>query len=120
MSEEVLSRTHGVSEATDEAYIPESGYTDPTTSHVRARALYDYNAFRDDELNLTKNCIITNIIKKDVQWWKGDYGGRKQHWFPANFVQEIESSEPNSVETNDLMPLGDLQKGSIDILGNEK
>ena len=51
----------------------------------------------------------------------GDYGGRKQHWFPANFVQEIEPAPQDATDdeaaNQDLMPLGDLQKGSIDILG---
>ena len=74
----------------DDNYVsdPLSAYTDPSTN-IRARALYDYTAQRDDELILVKNCIITNVQKKDPGWWKGDYGGRKQHWFPANFVQEI-------------------------------
>jgi phosphatidylinositol phospholipase C gamma-1 len=131
VNEELLSRqrTNGSSD-TDAAYIPESGYTDPCTSITKVRALYDYTAQRDDELTLVKNCIVTNVQKKDAGWWKGDYGGRKQHWFPANFVQEIEASqEPtegggaNAIGgeedggNTELMPLGDLQKGSIDIIG---
>lgn len=126
VNEDLLSRqrSNGSAEA-DEAYLPESGYTDPTSStNSRARALYDYSAQRDDELTLVKNCVITNIQKKDVGWWKGDYGGRKQHWFPANFVMEIEASNNDALENNDdnagnadLMPLGDLQKGSFDIVG---
>ena len=58
-------------------------------SNIRARALFDYTAQHDDELNLVKNCIITNVQKKGSAWWKGDYGGRKQHWFPTNVVQQI-------------------------------
>lgn len=23
-------------------------------------------------------------------WWTGDYGGKKQHYFPSSYVQEIE------------------------------
>ena len=53
-----------------------------------------------------------------------------QHWFPANFVQEIEpegsnngSAEDHELEgqsgATDLKPLGDLQKGSIDIVGKQ-
>lgn len=31
--------------------------------------------------------------KKDNDlWWTGDYGGKKQHYFPANYVQEIEAN----------------------------
>ena len=66
--------------------------------------------------------LIFISIEKDVGWWKGDYAGRKQHWFPANFVQEMEPvldllDDENPAGREDaLMPLGDLQKGSIDIL----
>lgn len=33
--------------------------------------------------------------KVEKEWWKGDYGGQRQHWFPANYVEEIPL---NSVE----------------------
>ena len=120
--EELLSRYRNGTMVQDEDYLPETGYADPTTSTIRARALYDYTAQRDDELTLVKNCIILNIQKKDEGWWIGDYAGRKQHWFPANFVQEMEPALDNTNEEAEnsvdaLMPLGDLQKGSIDILG---
>ena len=38
---------------------------------------------------------------------------KKQYWFPANFVAEIEPQE-DSAET---APLGSLQKGAIDVQG---
>lgn len=53
------------------------------------KALYDYRAQRFDELSFCKHAIITNVVKHESGWWRGDYGGKKQHWFPANFVQEI-------------------------------
>ena len=87
VTEELLARAPNGASNDADMYTLDPGYTDPTSSVFRARALYDYTAQRDDELTLVKNCIITNILKKDVGWWKGDYGGRKQHWFPANFVQ---------------------------------
>lgn len=34
-------------------------------------------------------------------------------WFPANYVEEIESVE----DTSDSLPLGSLQKGTIDLTG---
>ena len=64
VNEELLSRSRSGAMLQDDDYIPETGYADPTTSTTRARALYDYNAQRDDELTLVKNCIITNIQKK--------------------------------------------------------
>lgn len=54
------------------------------------KALYDYRARQDDELSFCKHAIITNVDKPDEGWWRGDYGGKKHHWFPANYVQEIE------------------------------
>ena len=65
---------------------------DPTTfvSKITVKALYDYTATRDDELTLVKHAIITNVKKESQGWWKGDYGGKKQHWFPANHVEEVE------------------------------
>lgn len=71
---------------------------DPNSFPITVKALYDYRAQRDDELSFCKHAIITNVIKLDGGWWRGNYGGKKQHWFPANFVEEIqvhENSEEN-------------------------
>lgn len=57
------------------------------------KALYDYRAQRVDELSFCKHAIITNVVKENGGWWKGDYGGKIQHWFPAIFVEEIELQE---------------------------
>ena len=75
------------------------GYMDPSTfvSKVTVKALYDYKARRDDELTLVKHAIITNVNKQNGGWWKGDYGGKKQHWFPANYVEEVEQDTQNDV-----------------------
>lgn len=73
---------------------------DPTTfvSKVTVKALYDYKAGRDDELTLVKHAIITNVNKQQGSgWWKGDYGGKKQHWFPANYVEEIKDTSQTEV-----------------------
>ncbi|XP_015279833.1 PREDICTED: 1-phosphatidylinositol 4,5-bisphosphate phosphodiesterase gamma-1-like, partial [Gekko japonicus] len=53
------------------------------------KALYDYKAQREDELSFCKQAIIHNVDKQDGGWWRGDYGGKKQLWFPANYVEEI-------------------------------
>lgn len=67
-------------------------------SQLCVKALYDYHANRDDELSFCKHAIITNVIKHESGWWKGDYGGKKNHWFPANFVEKIEL--PKTVDEN--------------------
>uniref|UniRef100_A0A8C8AR57 1-phosphatidylinositol 4,5-bisphosphate phosphodiesterase gamma n=1 Tax=Otus sunia TaxID=257818 RepID=A0A8C8AR57_9STRI len=57
------------------------------------KALYDYKAQREDELSFCKQAIIHNVDKQDGGWWRGDYGGKKQLWFPANYVEEIVSTQ---------------------------
>ncbi|CAD6242595.1 GSCOCG00009530001-RA-CDS [Cotesia congregata] len=108
------------------------GYIDPATfiSRVTVKATFDYKASRDDELTFVKHAIITNVHKQDGGWWRGDYGGKKQHWFPENYVEEIETKDRNNFNSSgscsnnniditiqsDSM-LGNLQKGSFDITG---
>lgn len=60
---------------------------------VTVKALYDYKAGRDDELSFCKHAIITNVNKIQDGWWRGDYGGKKQHWFPSNYVEAIDPEE---------------------------
>lgn len=57
-------------------------------------ALYDYTAQRFDELSFVKHAIITNVLKSNTGWWKGDYGGKRQLLFPANYVQEVVIASP--------------------------
>lgn len=59
---------------------------------ITVKALYDYRASREDELSFCKHAIISNVCKPDAGWWRGDYGGRKQLWFPSNYVEEITCS----------------------------
>ncbi|KAF8790535.1 1-phosphatidylinositol 4 like protein [Argiope bruennichi] len=89
---------------------------EPEYSPITVKALYDYRAQRVDELSFCKHAIITNVVKENGGWWKGDYGGKKQHWFPANYVEEIEAQENSDESSVEAMPLGSLQKGSIDIV----
>ena len=60
---------------------------------VTVKALFDYKACREDELSFCKHAIITNVNKIEDGWWRGDYGGKKQHWFPSNYVEVIEPEE---------------------------
>jgi len=93
-------------------------YMDPTsfTSKVAARALYDYNARRDDELSFKRGALILNVVQVDGGWWRGDLLDKTHHWFPANFTQ-IEEGSVMPPDEADNTPLGSLQKGSIEILG---
>lgn len=77
------------------------------------RALYDYLAMRPDELSFCKDSIMTNVVKHEGGWWQGDHGRRKQKWFPANYVEEIDVNDP----ATDEKQLGNLQQGAIDLAG---
>ncbi|PKU34874.1 hypothetical protein llap_14823 [Limosa lapponica baueri] len=82
------------------------------TFKCAVKALFDYKAQREDELTFTKNAIIQNVEKQEGGWWRGDYGGKKQLWFPSNYVEEItgpSSLEPEQEQQLDEnSPLGDL------------
>ncbi|KAK7884209.1 hypothetical protein WMY93_027332 [Mugilogobius chulae] len=88
------------------------------TLKCTVKAMYEYKAQRDDELSFTKNAIISNVEKQEGGWWKGDCGGKKQLWFPANYVEEISptAAEPDRTqEVTENSPLGDLLRGSVDV-----
>ncbi|XP_042869568.1 1-phosphatidylinositol 4,5-bisphosphate phosphodiesterase gamma-1-like [Penaeus japonicus] len=91
-------------------YVVDPAYV----SNIHVKAKYSYRANKDDELTFPRHAIIQNVIKAEKEWWTGDYGGRRQHWFPAIFVEEI---EPENMEERggDNQVLGSLQKGSFDI-----
>lgn len=83
-------------------------------------------AQKSDELSFPKHAIITNVVKQDGGWWKGDYGGKKEQYFPANFVTEVDAADVGGEslgnvgidgDDGELAPLGRLQKGCIDIAG---
>merc|ERR1719481_133061 len=92
VTEELLSRRGnmlGQTYSGDSSYSAE-GYLDPNifTSQLCVKAMYEYQARRDDELSFPAGAIITNVSvqKPDAGWWRGDFNGKRCHWFPANFV----------------------------------
>ncbi|XP_055489397.1 1-phosphatidylinositol 4,5-bisphosphate phosphodiesterase gamma-1-like [Leucoraja erinacea] len=88
------------------------------TVRCSVKALYDYKAQREDELSFCKQALIHNVDKQEGGWWRGDYGGKKQLWFPANYVEET-SNETAAVEPDgrsvENSPLGSFLKGFIDV-----
>ncbi|XP_023319680.1 1-phosphatidylinositol 4,5-bisphosphate phosphodiesterase gamma-1 isoform X2 [Eurytemora carolleeae] len=114
VTEELIQRNGGVGSNGDVYCSVEYMDPNPFNNKVCAKALYDYTARRDDELTFKRGTLITNVVQRDGGWWKGDSGGKKQLWFPANFTQ---LEEGNGQDETDNTPLGSLQKGSIDILG---
>uniref|UniRef100_H2ZL28 Phosphoinositide phospholipase C n=1 Tax=Ciona savignyi TaxID=51511 RepID=H2ZL28_CIOSA len=109
-------------------YSPETAggggvaYVPPNFMSVTVKALYDYHAAREDELTFCKHAIISNVVKQDGGWWRGDYGGKVEMWFPSNYVEEMDSScREGSTNSDDAVSwlrtnvLGDMQKGVIDL-----
>ncbi|NWZ85894.1 PLCG1 phosphodiesterase, partial [Poecile atricapillus] len=86
-------------------------------SQCTVKALYDYKAQREDELSFCKQAIIHNVDKQDGGWWRGDYGGKKQLWFPANYVEEIVGTQAQEQDeaSSENSPLGNFLKGFIDV-----
>uniref|UniRef100_H3A3Y2 Nitric oxide synthase trafficking n=1 Tax=Latimeria chalumnae TaxID=7897 RepID=H3A3Y2_LATCH len=52
------------------------------------KALYDFQAKRDDELNLQAGDIIIIQQKDDEGWWYGTLQGKKGY-FPSTYVEEL-------------------------------
>ncbi|XP_068087156.1 1-phosphatidylinositol 4,5-bisphosphate phosphodiesterase gamma-1-like [Anabrus simplex] len=118
VNEDVIRRIGN--EAEDGTAYVQSSYMDPSsfTSKITVKAIFDYQAQNSDELSFCKHAIITNVNKqKGSGWWRGDYGGKKQHWFPSNYVEEVEPQENRDDNSSDSMLLGNLQKGSLDMMG---
>ena len=89
-------------------------FNDDKQKPVAVRALYDYTQRRADELSFGKGAIITGVDKHEGGWWRGNYGHKKKKWFPANYVEEIDTADP---QTEAEKQLGNLQQGAIDIAG---
>ncbi|KAM9478113.1 1-phosphatidylinositol 4,5-bisphosphate phosphodiesterase gamma-1-like isoform 2-T4 [Salvelinus alpinus] len=88
------------------------------TARCTVKALYDYRAQRDDELCFPKQALILSVDKQEGGWWRGDYGGKKQLWFPANYVDEVPNSparETGDEASTESSPLGTFLKGFIDV-----
>ncbi|XP_051929496.1 1-phosphatidylinositol 4,5-bisphosphate phosphodiesterase gamma-1-like isoform X2 [Hippocampus zosterae] len=81
------------------------------------KALYDYRAQREDELGFPKEALVLNVDKQEGGWWRGDYGGKKQLLFPANYVEEVPSSPTRETleASAENSPLGAFLKGFIDV-----
>lgn len=90
---------------------------EPSLPQNTVRALYSYQAKRPDELSFTKGALIHNVSKEVDGWWKGDYGGRLQLFFPANYVEEISNSAQAEAKAQEMEdnPLGELCKGIVEI-----
>ncbi|KAG7468451.1 hypothetical protein MATL_G00143060 [Megalops atlanticus] len=120
VTEELVKRFSAERDATciyDVKMYVEPNEIEPSMPQSTVKALYDYRAMRNDELSFSKGALIHNVSKDSSGWWKGDYGGKVQLFFPANYVEEVSNSkkaEPRDQVIEDN-PLGDLCKGVVDL-----
>uniref|UniRef100_A0A673LS52 1-phosphatidylinositol 4,5-bisphosphate phosphodiesterase gamma n=1 Tax=Sinocyclocheilus rhinocerous TaxID=307959 RepID=A0A673LS52_9TELE len=111
----------------DSKQYVEANEIEPSLPHSTVMALYDYRAMRPDELTFYKGALIHNVTKEANGWWKGDYGGKLQHYFPSNYVEEVANASEAVhyfaflfaldvlFQGDEENPLGDLCKGIVDI-----
>lgn len=59
---------------------------------LAARAIYSYDATRDDELTFAQGDLITIIHRNDDGWFEGLLDGRRG-LFPGNYVDEEEATD---------------------------
>ncbi|XP_072551841.1 1-phosphatidylinositol 4,5-bisphosphate phosphodiesterase gamma-2 [Salminus brasiliensis] len=101
----------------DSKQYVEANEIEPSLTKCTVKALYDYRAMRPDELTFCKGVVIHNVTKESNGWWKGDYAGKVQLYFPANYVEEVANTSAAEVkdQNDEDNPLGDLCKGVVDI-----
>jgi hypothetical protein len=58
-------------------------------ARMQARALFDYNADRDDKLSFRKGQIIDLTEAGDTAWWRGTVDGSRVGKFPAAYVRVL-------------------------------
>uniref|UniRef100_A0A8C2WT92 Phosphoinositide phospholipase C n=1 Tax=Cyclopterus lumpus TaxID=8103 RepID=A0A8C2WT92_CYCLU len=65
---------------------------EPSLPQSTVRAVYRYQSKNPDEHSFSKGALIHNVSKESNGWWKGDYGGKLQLFFPANYVEEVSNN----------------------------
>ncbi|KAM3870064.1 1-phosphatidylinositol 4,5-bisphosphate phosphodiesterase gamma-2 [Diretmus argenteus] len=89
---------------------------EPSLPQSTVKAMYNYQAVRPDEHTFCKGALIHNVSKENDGWWKGDYGGKLQLFFPANYVEVLSNATSDTREQDmEDNPLGELCKGVVDI-----
>ncbi|KAG8437471.1 hypothetical protein GDO86_008246 [Hymenochirus boettgeri] len=81
----------------------------PAMPQGTVKALYSYTALRPDELSFCTGALIHNVSRVSDGWWKGDYGDKIQHYFPANYVEDI-SMNASEIIANQNLPHGKYSK----------
>ncbi|ODM92959.1 1-phosphatidylinositol 4,5-bisphosphate phosphodiesterase gamma-1 [Orchesella cincta] len=106
VNEELYKFAHSVEALDDKVYTSPDYLDTNTNSSTQCRAISPYHPLDPDSLTFDRGDVITNVVKHDGVWWKGDLGEQIQKTFPSNFVEEVEPADS---------PFGELQKGSIPV-----
>uniref|UniRef100_A0A8C2WQH9 1-phosphatidylinositol 4,5-bisphosphate phosphodiesterase gamma n=1 Tax=Cyclopterus lumpus TaxID=8103 RepID=A0A8C2WQH9_CYCLU len=87
---------------------------EPSLPQSTVRAVYRYQSKNPDEHSFSKGA---RFLPLENAWWKGDYGGKLQLFFPANYVEEVSNNTKPDIKGQDMEdnPLGELCKGVVDI-----
>ena len=76
---------------------------------IYAKALYDYEASKADELSFAVGSLITGVtVHAGGGWWEGTCNGRTG-WFPDNFVARCTPSGEDEVQPANPASAGVLQ-----------
>jgi len=70
----------------------------------KAKALFDYEAVEETELDIKKNDIVS-IEENNDSGWSLARMGNKTGWIPFDYVEKLDSEEEDIPEPEELVPL---------------
>lgn len=88
--------SNGTSLYPSASLLTKSNYSSGSDEARKVRALYDFEAAEENELNFKAGNIIHVTDDSDPNWWKG-YNQQGEGLFPASFVTADLSVEPESL-----------------------
>ncbi|KAJ1547153.1 hypothetical protein HK096_004144 [Nowakowskiella sp. JEL0078] len=88
----------------------------PVIKSVSGKALYDYVADDETEINLFENEIIIDIKKVDDGWSEGVNSKGEKGLFPTSYIEEIEISAPISKKA-DTIPVPEIRPVLVSVNG---
>jgi phosphatidylinositol phospholipase C gamma-1 len=81
------------------------------------RTLYEYSAQHPDELSFAANVIISNVQKREENWWSGDFGGMEGGWFPKNYAEEVDTKRAQVILAEQTAVANTLDAAAMDVDG---
>lgn len=81
----------------------------PKVISIKVKACYDYQAKGEEELSFSAGDIITNVVKQDHGWWRGDFAQKTQCYFPSNFVEEIDDEEMKTIDSVNIQNIDSIE-----------